>query len=371
MISAGAYHTITQNQQGEVFACGLNNFGQLGFTDTTNRNKLTKISTLPPIHKIIAGSAHNLALDAFGKVWSWGFGVYGQLGYVVPNKFTAIPREIPGLSNIVEIAAGKFHSLAIDSQGNVWTWGCNRNGQLGLGNLVDKHEPTKLSFYLPIIHIAVGYYHSFIVDVEGDVWGFGYNEMGQLGTGDKIDKIVPQRITTLPPIKSISCNRTYSVFLSHVGTLFSVGENNNGQLGQGNVKCLTTPIEVPNISHVTQLSAGEEHVLALDQFGKVWGFGCNKSAQLATGDARNRLLPAVCNLIEKKQFVHVSAGKSSSFILDRNGRLFSFGDCVYGKLGQGDIDSTCPEPTELRDSRLFSCPVKSSRNVKLKAKHNK
>ena len=131
-----------------------------------------------------AGQFNSLALTADGRVWSWGYNTYGQLGTGSNALFDPVPKQPTGLSNVTAIAAGGYHSLAIDRQGMVYAWGLNHVGQLGTLPVFDTKTPSWVQgpgFYIgDLVSIAAGAYHTVAVMEDGRTWAWGWGAYGQL-----------------------------------------------------------------------------------------------------------------------------------------------------------------------------------------------
>jgi len=149
------------------------------------------VPNLQDIVQISCGCYHSLALDLEGSVYSFGNNEAGQLG-LGDNDNRNIPQIIPSLQNIKQISCGGFHSFAIDSEGRIYTFGNNENGQLGLGDQRNRNIPQPIPNLQNILQISCGIAHTLALDLEGRVFAFGYNEHGQLGIGDKVDRSSPQ-----------------------------------------------------------------------------------------------------------------------------------------------------------------------------------
>ncbi len=141
---------------------------------------------------VSAGSAHVVALKANGTVWTWGYNGNGELGDG-KNRNTNIPVQVLTgaqdsnsgyLENIIQVAAGSNHNLALDKDGTVWAWGYGSHGELGNRTTANSSLPVKVIGVSDVVSIAAGYYNSFAVRKDGTVWAWGYNYAGQLGLGD-------------------------------------------------------------------------------------------------------------------------------------------------------------------------------------------
>ncbi|EKX53075.1 hypothetical protein GUITHDRAFT_56334, partial [Guillardia theta CCMP2712] len=146
---------------------------------------------------VAAGSFHSLALTSQGNVYAWGWNNYGQLGMGSADMRPNIPYPSEVLffaslnSKVIKLAAGFSHSAAVTSGGVLYTWGNNKYGQLGQGDYLARRLPTAVSgFYdsngrvLQVFDVACGLYHCLALSEQGLVWSFGLNSRGQLGTCD-------------------------------------------------------------------------------------------------------------------------------------------------------------------------------------------
>ena len=154
-ISAGSDHSLALDSEGQIYAWGYNYYGQLGNGDTTDSNTPVKVDTSgvlagKTITQISAGSDHSLALDSEGQIYAWGYNYYGQLGNGdTTDSNTPVKVDTSGVlagKTITQISAGFFHSLALDSEGQIYAWGANYNGQLGNGTTITSNTPVQTNF---------------------------------------------------------------------------------------------------------------------------------------------------------------------------------------------------------------------------------
>jgi alpha-tubulin suppressor-like RCC1 family protein len=330
-VSAGGTHTLAFGGVDDpVYAWGNNGFGQLGDNNltiaSTNPVKVRykNGTTHPPltgITAVAAGGNHSLALDSNGTVWAWGSNLQGQLGLgeVTPKIGQLIfAEQVTSLVNITRIAAGGSHSLAMSSDGTVWSWGLNRFGQLGQG-LPDTKIRTPAMVVnaagtgnlTDVIHIAAGGSHSLFVTSDGNVWACGLNIFGQLGDGDETlkrkDAVVKVLKDKDPDIQltgaiAIAAGLDHSLAIINdgsgtKGTVWAWGSNDFGQLGnQKNFNtntAVTIPVQVKKedgtaLENVTKIVAIGNHSLAVDSSGQLWAWGDNTYGQLGNSKTTNR-----------------------------------------------------------------------------------
>ncbi|MEA2827012.1 MAG: hypothetical protein QOG43_1451 [Actinomycetota bacterium] len=206
-VAAGVTHSLAVTRTGEVWAWGLNHVGQLG--TGTNVGTLVPVRLAAPtgVVAVAAGYFHSLALTADGRVWSWGYNNFGQLGSGSAALWDLVPKMIPPLLNIAAIAAGAYHSVALQRWGMVETWGFNNVGQLGIANTYSTGIPTAVrgrgndnAYFLDgVVAIAAGGYHTLAIGRDGRMTAWGWNYFGQLGTGTTVDRNVPTPVPAIEP----------------------------------------------------------------------------------------------------------------------------------------------------------------------------
>lgn len=159
-IAAGDNFTLALQKNGNVWGWGDNGRGQLTFANSSQVIP-KQISQLSGVTAIAAGSTHSLAATASGKVYAWGDNQYGQLGNLASGAKVLTPVEIPALAgkNVVQLAAGDGFSVALTANGDVYTWGRNDAGQLGLGNTTRMSIPQKVPGLGGVQEIAAGNSH--------------------------------------------------------------------------------------------------------------------------------------------------------------------------------------------------------------------
>jgi alpha-tubulin suppressor-like RCC1 family protein len=279
-ISAGSYHSLALQNGDTVWAWGRNNDGQLGDGTTTHRTTAVQMSGLSDILAISAGGSHNLALLDDDTVWAWGANWHGQLGNNTTTH-SATPVKVAGLDGITvkAISAGGSHNLVLDDKGKVWAWGANWFGQLGDDTMIQKTKPIQITALSSntIIAIAAGEYHSLALDDEGTVWSWGDNRDGQLGDGiPAMRKLTPGTVTWLNNVTAISAGEIHSLAIKD-GEVWSWG----GWSG-------IIPEQISSVSNATAISAGRNHSLVLID-GEVWAWGGNHNGQLGDGTNDNSM----------------------------------------------------------------------------------
>ncbi len=282
--------------------------------------------------QVSAGGGHVLALKSDGTVWSWGENREGQLGDgTTVDKHT--PVKVSGLTDMVALSSGSYHSLALKSDGTVWAWGENWYGQLGDGTTVDKHTPVKVSGLTDVVALSTGTCYSLALKSDGTVWSWGQNWAGQLGDGTTEDRITPVQVSGLTDVVALSGAEMHSLALKSDGTIWAWGENWYGQLGDGTTVDKHTPVKVSGLADMVALSSGNYHSLALKSDGTVWAWGVNERGQLGDGTTVDRHTPVkVSGLTD---VVALNTGSQHSLVLKSDGTVWAWGRNWYGQLGDG------------------------------------
>jgi alpha-tubulin suppressor-like RCC1 family protein len=235
-------------------AWGLGSNGQNGNGRTTY---LTQPGPVDPtavlqgqgILQVARGARHTLVLTADRKLYGFGDNSEGQLGlYQVASDDKLVPQQILSLGNGIEaISAGEAHSMALDSQGKLYVWGRNNEGQLGLGDNAPRYFPHEIqSLTEPVRAIAAGGRHSMVLLKSGKVAIWGSDSRGQLGNDAAFEsKNTPQLILqTGSFVETIACGQNHSLAVRADGSVHAWGANDRGQLGDGTLvdKALPQPV---------------------------------------------------------------------------------------------------------------------------------
>uniref|UniRef100_A0AAQ4P423 HECT and RLD domain containing E3 ubiquitin protein ligase 3 n=1 Tax=Gasterosteus aculeatus aculeatus TaxID=481459 RepID=A0AAQ4P423_GASAC len=299
-VACGGQHSTFLLHDGSVYTCGSNSCGQLGHSKPGTSPELVDALDAQIITMVSSGRSHSVAVNEQGQVFAWGAGEEGQLGLGIAEATVRIPRLVKRLceQRISQVMCGNQHCIALSRDGQLFTWGQNTSGQLGLG----KGEPSKLFPQplkslsgIPLAQITAGGDHSFALSLSGAVFGWGKNRAGQLGLNDEQDRAVPCHIKFLRSQKVcyISCGNEHTAALTKDGGLFTFGEGSWGQLGHGSTNNELLPRRVLELmgTEVSQITCGRRHTLAFVPSSEVvYAFGCNSHGQLGTGllgDARS------------------------------------------------------------------------------------
>ena len=179
---------------------------------------------------VYAGYLYTLGIRSDGSLWAWGLNYNGELG-LDDRQDRHVPTHVGNWSDWAAVAAGGGHTLGIRSDGSLWAWGDNYHGQLGLNDNQPWWIPTQIGSETNWAMVAAGFYHSLGIRSDGSLWVWGYNGYGQLGLNDNQDRWVPTRVGTASDWVMVSAGTFHSLGIGSDGSLWSWGYNYYGPLG--------------------------------------------------------------------------------------------------------------------------------------------
>ncbi|TPP66240.1 hypothetical protein FGIG_03179, partial [Fasciola gigantica] len=364
----------------KMFVWGANEDNQLG--QVVGESKLVSVPQLVSTQKwgdlvrVSCGYKHTLLLNRDGEVFSAGANEFGQLGRNKSENFEMIQALKD--HTIVDITCGAYHNAAISYTGRLYTWGCNSNGQLGregddpsvkMVRSLAEHRVVQASFWALSRTASLGLEHSLVLTETSDVYVFGANIWGQLGLGFRSEEPTPfpQKLACLAglPIRCIAAGGHHSAVLTMSGSVFTWGANKNGQLGLGPVAsvgsgssdghggrssiegaqkhCVSVPTLVRGLKgmEVVHLACGEAHSVVLRRDGSIYSFG-----QLGQGES-TKYIPLPCQVsdLSGSTATQIACGRMHTVVLTpQNGRIYAFGAGYDGQLGNEDLaDSMVPK----------------------------
>jgi alpha-tubulin suppressor-like RCC1 family protein len=363
---------------GHLYAFGSNDSGQLGNSTnigTPTANPTPAQVALPQgsgyVTSVAAGTFSTLVLTSLGQVYSFGANYSGQLGTTLDAETeTPVPTPqlvtLPGATGpVVEVSAGEFFNLALTSTGQLYGFGDNSFGQLAQTPSPAVPNPTLITIPgVTFAQIAAGGEHSLAVSTAGTLYTFGENKQGQLGYETaEIGNPTPMPVT-LPgatgPVTQVSAGDYFSLALTSTGQLYSFGGNMYGQLGT--IAHLEKPnpnppalVSLPGATGaITHISAGFYANLVSTSSGQVYAFGANQAGQLGltenTGTQEPNPTPALVALPGASGGVkEISETNYDGYVLTGAGQLYAFGGNAYGQLGStvnnGSLTAANPTPT--------------------------
>ncbi len=393
-------------------AWGFNGSGQLGDNSTTRRLVPVGVDQSgvlldKTIVQVARGETHSLALCSDGTVAAWGANFYGQLG---DNSTTQ--RNAPVAVNaadgtsalfgktVVALAAGRYQSLALCSDGTVAAWGLNTDGQLGDNSTTQRNVPvavnvadgTSALFGKTVVALAAGQSHSLALCSDGTVAAWGWNNNGQLGDNGTTTRRVPVAVNVADgtsalfgkTVVALAAGQSHSLALCSDGTVATWGWNDSGRLGDNSTTQRNVPVAV-NVADgtsalfgktVVALAAGQSHSLALCSDGTVAAWGANDLGQLGDNGTTQRNAPVAVNVADGtsalfgKTVVALATGSIHNLAMCSDGTVAAWGHNFSGQLGDNSQTDRLA-PVDVTQSGILSgSPVISLGSSSATASHS-
>lgn len=318
-------------------------------------------------------SDNSLALLSNGTVMAWGYNGSGELGdggttgpeTCGSSACSKTPVPVPGLSNVVAIAASYYYNLALLADGTVVTWGYDYYGELGDGvgiqsgcDCVD--HPVPVPGVSGATAIAAGEYLASALLQDGTVKDWGYNYYGEVGNGTTTTTtscgcVGPVSVSGLAGVRAIASGGYLGLALLANGSLMSWGENGSGQLGVGNntgpeecetYACSKFPVPVGGLSGVQAIAAGYYDGLALLGDGTVRAWGENGYGELGDGTETERPAPVAVSGVSGASAITASDYTSFALIGPSQTLNVALAGAGAGTVGGHTIlcPSSCTSP---------------------------
>ncbi|KAL0226220.1 hypothetical protein P9112_013544 [Eukaryota sp. TZLM1-RC] len=262
----------------ELKAWGDGRHGRTGTGYTTNSHPLLQVDTDEEFTFIAGGNEHTLAITSEGTLFSWGRNEAGCLGLDSSND-QYIPQEVD-FENVVQISAGAYFGLARTQDNLVYSWGRGWYGRLGHGSyriLPDNYEPKPKQIDLldDVIDVSAGNTHGLAVLSNGKVMAWGYNFQGELGDGTYLRRPTPREVNITEVVEKVVGCHFFSLFLTQGNNLMTTGTNDDGQLCLGHFFRRNSPEKILNSDDykIVQVSCGYHSTFFLTKEGDVYSCG--------------------------------------------------------------------------------------------------
>lgn len=323
---------------------------------------------------VAAGAEHTLALTTEGKVYAWGYNGFGQLGTgSFSSSSVPVPVNMGGAlsgKRVVGIGAGDYHGFAITSDHLVFAWGRNEKGELGggiSGGYYSSPTPVALGGALAgkvVTDITGGDFFSLARTSDGRLYSWGDNTDGQLGTGNNTASNVPVEVTGFAGklVAKVDAGVFHALVLTTDGTVYAFGRGTDGTLGNGGTAASNVPVAVGTSGAmagktIIQVSATRHHCLALSNEGKVYAWGANTAFGLGDGGVAGVASTPieVGGALTGELVSRIGTGWLSSYAFTSENKMFSWGINFDGNLaGAAGFGVGVPSPTQSNTTNVLT-----------------
>jgi alpha-tubulin suppressor-like RCC1 family protein len=357
-VSVGSGHTTAIKTDGTLWTWGYNQQGQLGDgTRITSSSPVQTIAGGTNWAQVTAAYYHTMAVKTDGTLWVWGDNYYGALAtgtFGVGTYYSSPVQTIAGGIDWAQVSSSGGMSAATKTDGTLWTWGGNGFGNLGNGTAAANYSPAQTIAGGTNWKTIWGVGNSVAVTkTDGTLWTWGYNGNGELGDGTIVWKSSPvQTIAGGTNWNQVSCGLSQMAAIKTDGSLWTWGDNYQGSLGDGTTIDKYSPIQtIAGGTNWLQVSSGEFGVMAVKTDNTLWSWGGNTYGKL--------LLPPPFDTTilneptgQGTTWEQISCGYKYTGAIKTDGTLWMWGSDSAGQTATGGefsshLDVCSPLPTTL------------------------
>ena len=270
------------------------------------------------------------------ELWSWGQNSSGQLGLGNTTSYSS-PKQVGALTSWLTVSSG-YQTIATKTDGTLWVWGRNDFGQLGLGNTTYYSSPKQVGALTTWLNISAGRRSStYAVKTDGTLWAWGLNTSGQLGLGNTTNYSSPKQVGALTTWSTTASGYDVVGAIKTDGTLWMWGNNVAGQLGNGaSGASVNSPNQVGALTTWVSVSINWQSTIALQSNGTMWSWGQNVSyGALGLGNTTDYSSPKQIGALTT--WSKAVASQYFGVAVKTDGTLWAWGANTYGQLGLGNV----------------------------------
>jgi alpha-tubulin suppressor-like RCC1 family protein len=300
-VAGGYAHTAGIKTNGTLWTWGDNTFygmdgGQLGDNTNTNKSSPVQVGVETNWSSVACGNIHTAAIKTDGTLWTWGRGTTGQLGDGAGVISRSSPAQtIAGGTDWSKLACGSYNTAAIKTDGTLWLWGQNYYGQLGINiGIGNKSSPAQtIAGGSDWNKIACGAAHIAAIKTDGTLWIWGSNSNGELGDNTTVNKSSPvQTIVGGSDWNSVACGNSFTAAIKNDGNLFTWGSNIFGRLGNGITVNKSSPTQtIAGGTNWSKIACGNSHAAAIKTDGTLWVWGYSTNGGLGDNTTVSKSSP--------------------------------------------------------------------------------
>lgn len=333
---------------GDAYCWGDNVNGQVGDgASVTSKSSPILVVGGVKFLQLSVAEKHCIGLDYLGRAWTWGFNANGQLGdatVVAKSSPVLVGGNLTFKHVVASGGANTGSSAGITTDGRLFTWGVNLNGQLGDASVVPKSSPVLVVGNLKFKDVCVSTnQHMIGLTEQGVAYAWGGNLSGQLGDASVVSKSSPIAVSGALVFQSIYGSGATSAGLTTAGALYTWGDNVRGKLGDGTITDRSSPVAVVGGLVFKSAIVNARSMAALDSSGNAYGWGANPKGQVGDGTVTNKSSPvAVVGGLTFDSLGSCTSNGSdngSFFAITRAGAMYAWGDNGAGQLGDNSVVS--------------------------------
>ncbi len=344
----GFSFTCALRQDGAIYCFGAGSEGQMGNGLGSGFNFSPVLLSFDFVFdwtSLAAGGQHVCATRDSGPVHCWGAGYHGQTGHGEDGVDPTIPHPIDPDLSLEHLTAGSTYTCGIDTDDQLWCWGDNDLGTLGLGFARESTAtPLALAFDEPLDQVSAGRDSACLIDHTGALYCWGRNLFGRLGFGDLNRRPAPQRVGTDHWVSVDVSLGEHTCAIRDDSSLWCWGSGGSGRLGLGSLDHASVPHQVDPGQEFLQVATGSLHTCAITTDHDLYCWGSNADDRLGTGGGNTQ----VPTQVGEATWSEISTGSAHSCGIRTDGTLWCWGHGGHGRLGVGDFDGR-EEPTQVGD----------------------
>ena len=337
LVSAATLHTCAIAGDRTLWCWGWNGLGRLGDGTSIDRHVPTQeFSGASDWRMVDTRHGHTCAVKTDGTLWCWGSNLEGRLGDGTSTQRLVPTQEYTAADNWRSVSAGHDHTCAVKTDGTLWCWGWNNNGRLGDATTSVRGIPTQeYTAATDWQSVSAGYSHTCALKTDGTLWCWGANFDGQLGDNTTTARhVATQEVTAADDWRMVKAGGHFTCGLKTDDTLWCWGRNVNGRLGDNTTTTRHVPTQEISASIDWQtVDAGSAHTCANKTDGTLWCWGSNLNGRLGDNTDTQRLEPT--KEYSAGNWQHVGAGDSHTCGVRAEGAILCWGSNGNGRLGDG------------------------------------
>jgi alpha-tubulin suppressor-like RCC1 family protein len=344
-VSTGYGHACGTKEDGSLWCWGEDFFGDVGDGRPGQGAHIVPVSIGRARTWLVAavGGEHSCAIATDLTLWCWGSNFDGELGDGSKVRQRYKPAPVVGAGQWASFALGSFFTCAIQTDGTLWCWGANEEGQLGDGTVQRHRTPRQVGDATDWTAVSAGPEQTCGIRSDQTLWCWGYNYNGQIGDGTRATRLSPVQIGSSQAWASVDTSGwdtqlagSHSCASGMDGSLWCWGSPQYGQLGIGAKRDQLLPRRVGRRTDWTAVSVNERDSCASRTSGTLWCWGSNHTGELGDGTTQNRDRPAQVG--PPRTWTTVAAGPEFTCGLRDDGSAWCWGSEYGGKLGNGEFE---------------------------------